>query len=255
MPVVKPYHLTIRQFVDGDYSEGGRSRFIEHPAYAAEPSNYTRPFMVLQKDIISLFEYIEPAQQNLDTYSLRTFELLLRTCTEVEANFKSILKANTFSEPERKWNIQTYSKVQKTHFLSDYQIRLPYWTGTGRIVEPFKAWSNGYAMLDWYDAYNMSKHDRGANLSRANLDNLINAFSGLAVLLAAQYYIYDFSPNNDYFMMEDADDFEGGIGGYLRVRFPDDLPMSDRYDFDWQTLENSPDPFDKIDYNNIELAL
>lgn len=252
MPANKPFHLTIRQFTDGSYDEGGRSRFIEHPAYAVEPSNYIRPFMVLQKDIINLFEYIEPAEQNLDTYSLRTFELLLRTCTELEANFKSIFKANTFtSKLERNWNIQDYYKVQKTHFLSDYQIRLPYWRGNGRIVEPFKVWSSAYTTLDWYDAYNKSKHDRGANLSKASLRNLINAFSGLAVLLAAQYYIYDFSPNNDFLVADDADEFEGGIGGYLRVKFPDNLPANDRYDFNWATLESDADPFEKINYDSI----
>lgn len=251
MSVNKPFHLTIRQFADGDYSEGGRSRFVEHPAYAVDPSNYTRPFMMLQKDIIDLFEYIEPAHQNLDTYSLRTFELLLRVCTEVEANFKSIFKANTFSKTERNWNIEDYYKVQLSHYLAEYRIRMPYWKGAGKIVEPFKAWSSGYATLDWYDAYNKSKHDRGANLHRANLNSLINAFAGLSVLLAAQYYIYDFSPNNDFLIAEDADEFEGGIGGYLRVAFPDNVPAADRYEFDWGTLESDSNPFQKIDYDSI----
>ena len=34
MPICKPYHNTVRQFVDGEYSEGGRSRYIRHPSYA-----------------------------------------------------------------------------------------------------------------------------------------------------------------------------------------------------------------------------
>jgi hypothetical protein len=208
--------------------------------------------MVIQKDLIDLFEYIEPAAKNLDTYSLRTFELLLRTCTEVEANFKAILKANTYGRPERSWNVkQDYCKIQRTHFLSEYEIRLPYWAGNGRIVQPFKSWAGGYATLDWYDAYNKSKHDRSANLDQANLKNLIGAFTGLAVLLAAQYYIYDFSPNNGFLIAEDSDRFEGGIGGYLRVAFPSNVPSVERYDFDWSTLEANPNPFQKIDYDNV----
>jgi hypothetical protein len=251
MTVKRPYYLTIRQFKDGDYSEGGRSRFVEHKAYSTDPSSYTRPFMLIQKDIVSLFEYVEPAQQNLATYSLRTFELLLRTCTEVEANLKAIIRANNYSVPERRWDITHYYKVQLSHFLSDYQIKLPYWKGYGQIRKPFSQWTNSYQTLDWYDAYNKSKHDRVLNLHKANLENLIDAFSALATLLAAQYYIYDFTPNNDYLTVEDTDEFEGGIGGYLRIAFPSKVPISKRYEFDWATLEDNPDPFVKLDYDSL----
>ena len=44
---------------------------------ADSPANYTQPFLSLQKEIIDLFEYVEPAYKNLKTYSYRIQQLLM----------------------------------------------------------------------------------------------------------------------------------------------------------------------------------
>jgi hypothetical protein len=44
---------------------------------------------------------------------------------------------------------------------------------------------------------------------------------------------------------------ESGIGGFFRVKFPDQWPMELRYDFDWQALKEEADPFQTIDYSEI----
>jgi hypothetical protein len=85
--------------------------YIRHHSYADEPSNYVRAFLLIQKDLQTIFEYIEPSDQNLDAYSFRTYELLLRTCTEIETNLKAILRANTYSPPARNWTIIDYAKI------------------------------------------------------------------------------------------------------------------------------------------------
>jgi hypothetical protein len=38
---------------------------------------------------IEAVDYVEPADQNLNTYSFRIHELLMRACIEVEANCKA----------------------------------------------------------------------------------------------------------------------------------------------------------------------
>jgi hypothetical protein len=124
MPICKPYHNTVRQFVDGEYSEGGRSRYIRHPSYAKGPSNYIRSFLLIQKDLETLFDYVEPADQNLNTYSFRLYELLLRCCTELEANFKEIFRANTYIG---RYDMTHYVKIDQSHYLSRYEIKMPYW--------------------------------------------------------------------------------------------------------------------------------
>jgi len=250
--VDKPYHLTIRQFRDGSYTEGGRSGYILHSKYSHMPSRFVRGFELLQKDLLTLFEFIEPSKASKNAYSFRTYELLLRTCTEIEANFKSILKANTFTSKEEKyWDISDYFKVNSSHFLSEYKVQMPFWDGTGKLREPFKEWKDGeYKQLTWYAAYNHAKHDRANNLREASFHNLVNAFCGLVVLLTAQFLDNDFKMRANSLTDEGQNDgFEDVLGGYFRVQLPNNVPEAERYDFDWQTLKNDRAPFQKFNYD------
>jgi len=125
MGIGQPFHRTCRQFVDGQYAEGGRSEYITHKNYAIRPEQYVRAFLILQKDLLTLFDYIEPSDINLNTYSFRTHELLFRACVEIEANFKAIFIENG-RKIQRNWGIKEYKKINKTHRLSSYEIKLPY---------------------------------------------------------------------------------------------------------------------------------
>ena len=91
MPVSRPYRRTCRLFSDGNYSWSGRLAYIRHPKFAKAPEHYIRAFLLLLKDLYDLFDYVEPADNNIDCYSYRIHALLLRACVEVEANCKAIL--------------------------------------------------------------------------------------------------------------------------------------------------------------------
>ncbi|HSX17947.1 MAG TPA: hypothetical protein VLE51_01150 [Candidatus Saccharimonadales bacterium] len=252
--ITKPYHLTVRQFSDGQYTEGGRSRYIEHPKYSSNPSRFVRGFELLQKDLLTLFEYIEPSKFSKDTYSFRTFEFLLRTSTEIEANCKSIFKLNTYTQKvEERWNMTDYFKINKSHYLSDYRIKMPFWDGSEKIRQPFKEWSGGsFQQLTWYDAYNQVKHDRTGNLHYASFNNLINAFCGLVVILTTQFLDNDFMQRASAITDEGPNDgFESTIGGYFRVELPKSIPYREMYDFNWQTIKDQADPFEKFNYDSV----
>lgn len=77
MTINRPYRRTCRQFMDGEYGEGGRWGYIVHPKFAQSPSHYIRGFTLLLKDLQELFDYVEPAEQNLACYSYRIHALLL----------------------------------------------------------------------------------------------------------------------------------------------------------------------------------
>lgn len=250
MSVTKPYYRTARQFTDGSYSTGGRSSYILLSSYADQPSNYVRAFLLLQKDLQALFEYIEPADQNLSAYSFRTHELLLRTCIEIEANFKAIFRANTYSKT-RNLNITDFVKIDKSHYLSDYTVKMPYWTGRGAVRTPFADWKSGHS-LTWYQAYNTSKHDRAQGLKDATLESLIEAFCGLAAVLTSQFLFHDFGPANGSLKLEGiGDGYEEGLGEYVRLKYPSAVPAVERYDFKWEDLRKSNDPFQKFDYDVV----
>jgi|SRR5882672_2282579 len=250
MAVTKPYRRICRQFTNGSYSEGGRSKYIEHPKYAKSPEHYVRAFTVLLKDMQELFDYIEPADENLRCYSYRVHELLLRSCVEVEANCKAILTENGYTKVGD-MNMGDYKKVNVSHRLSSYEVRMPFWHGKENMRKPFLPWATGGG-LPWYQAYNATKHDRHQSFSSATFEQMIDAMCGLVVLLSSQFYNRDFGPVDEAFLLEGGrDGMESSIGGYFRIKYTSDWPPDDQYDFDWQMLEKEADPFQEFDYSKI----
>jgi len=196
-----------------------------------------------------LFDYVEPADTNLNSYSYRIHALLLRASVEVEANCKAILTENGYVKEQM--TMADYKKINVTHRLSSYQVKVPHWTGTQGLRSPFAAWAIG-GTLPWYGAYNASKHDRHTAFSEATFEHAIDACCGLLVVLSAQFETNDFGPGNDHLVFQGpGDGMESGIGGYFRVRFPDDWPLEERYAFNWQDLKNETDPFQTIDYQTL----
>lgn len=249
MPVTRPYRRTCRQFVDGYYTEGGRAGYIRHPRFAHEPGHYVRAFLLLLKDLQELFDYVEPADTNLTCFSYRIHALLLRACVEVEANCKAILTENGYAKDEM--TMVDYKKVNTTHRLSSFKVKVPHWTGNQDLRSPFLSWSTG-GSLPWYRAYNTTKHDRHAAFKEATFEHAIDACCGLLVVLSAQFETNDFGPGADHLIFQGPNDgMESGIGGYFRVQFPNDWPLEERYAFNWQDLRNEADPFQTINYREI----
>lgn len=254
----RPYRRTCRQFSDGLYNSynadnpHGTAQYILHPCYAQEPANYIRPFLLIQKDLQGIFEYIDPDDQNKDTYSFRILELLTRTCIEVEANFKAILAENGYSK-SKNMNMFDYNKVEASHLLSGYKIFVPYWHGANQMRTPFSSWSNGKRdSLSWYQVYNAAKHNRHKEFKKATFDHLIEAVCGLTALLSAQFHSHSFIPGPEYVTTDSPmDGFDVCIGDYFSVKKPD-WPTQDQYSFssnDWQTLlKATTDPFVNYPY-------
>jgi hypothetical protein len=189
MGLARPFRRTCRQFADGEYAEGGRSGYIEHEQFASAPLQYIRAFTILQKDVLELFEYIEPSDINGCTYSYRTHQLLMRICIEIEANFKAIFSDNRYypSNP----NANVYKKLNASHRLSSFNIKLPVWHGIRNVRQPYSAWALG-GSLSWYTAYNNAKHNRHAEFEKANFDYVVDAVCGLVAILSSQFYTSDF---------------------------------------------------------------
>jgi hypothetical protein len=72
------------------------------------------------------------------------------------------------------------------------------------------------------------------------------------VVLTAQFLSHDFGPADDAITAEGiGDGCEGGIGQYVRLKYPSNLPTDARYDFNWQDLQETSDAFEKFDYNAV----
>lgn len=82
----------------------------------------------------------------------------------------------------RHWTIDNQS------LRYSYTLSLQSYPGFPQI-SPFKDWDPGNptASLDWYDAYNRTKHDREDNLSLATLDNAVKSVGAAVVMFYAQF--------------------------------------------------------------------
>lgn len=249
MPIDRPFVRTARQFLAGSYDRAAKTAYTEDPRFAVEPEHYIRSFQILLKDLRDLFDYVEPADINESCYSYRIHALLLRTCVEVEANCKAILQENGY-QSSGNLTMNDYKKIDATHRLSSFKIVVPHWSGKHSVRTPFAAWKTA-GSLPWYGAYNAAKHDRHNAFERATFLHLVDAFSGLLALLSAQFIGNDFTGDVQWVRGSSADGTKRGIGGFFRVRYPDDWPDDECYDFDWTTLSAQPDAFNKFDYSAV----
>jgi hypothetical protein len=246
--IQRPYHRIVRQLLDGSYAHGGNGRYVRDPRYAQDPEHYGRAYLLLQKDLQELFDYVEPADENLACYSYRMHELLLRACVEVEANCRAILIENSYPVNPKDFTMTDYIKIEQSHLLSEYEVRVPAWSGAGGLRRPFSAWGAG-SSLPWYRAYNDTKHDRHTAFKKATFEHMLDAVCGCLTLLSAQFIGEDFSSQPVRMTLEDPPDgMSEAIGGYFRVRFPRNWPASERYDFTWHVLKNDADPFQQYPY-------
>ena len=248
MGIIRPYKRTCRQFTDGSYSNSAKYKYIYHPNFAKSPEQYVRAFLLIQKDLQNLFDYIEPSDINSVCYSYRIHELLLRTCVEVEANCKAILTENGYLK-SGDLNMTDYKKINKSHHLSSYEIKLPLWHGIKALRKPFEEW-NTIGSLSWYKAYNATKHNRHQEFHLASFENLVNAICGLVAILSAQFWEEDYIPSSSYLALEGSiDGMETAIGKYFRVKFPTDWTSDEQYDFSSEDIKMSSFEIQNFDYN------
>ena len=186
-----------------------------------------RSFYHIQADLQHLFRYVEPAAENLNTYSYEIQQLLIRTCVEIEANFKAIFSQSQFTlKAEHNWNMTDYSRVNVSHHLSGYRVQYPLWDDPDYQYCPFEAWAgNRTTCPAWYDAYNRVKHDKSALNQYATLKHLLDAFLALLVLLMAEYGGRDHIFGDKWL----------GIGNYLTLHTPEE-PVHTETPFDYNKL-------------------
>jgi hypothetical protein len=252
MSVSRPFKRTVRQLVDLSYANSGHGEYVSHPSFARDAWHYKRGFQIIDFELQDIFTYVEPADSNAPCFSHKIAGLLARTCIEIEANLKAILKENGYAKAPSKLNMTDYGKTENSHRLSKYEIKFPIWTGGSGTFSPFESWSNlsDQKSPTWYSAYNAAKHDRHENFSRsATFGNLIEAYCGLSVLIWAQFRGAD-SPGPISLSVGSTHDdpgFDFGPMGRTLIK-PPQFTIDERYDFDWQILKREDQPFDLFPY-------
>lgn len=142
----------------------------------------------LTEHLTGIFRVIFPEAGNLDAYGHEIRNLILLACTEVEAQWKGILRANHALPTGGYFTTKDYVKLCEPLKLAEYQVALPMYPRVPPL-SPFARWDSQCPSksLPWYGAYNAVKHDRETEFPQAKLRYAIDAVVACAVMLEAQY--------------------------------------------------------------------
>ena len=254
MGITKPYYRIIRPLHPQDpdicaaaYDWYWERDFPADPRYANDRQELWRAYMLIEKDLLRLFEYVEPTDDNIEIYSHRTYELLLRAATEFETNCKRILESNGYSR-RKNLNTKDYFKIHKSSKLGDYAIFMTVWFPKKKLLKPFQAWADGNSSLSWYQSYNLVKHDRNREFPKASLENVLMAVAALYIILFSQFvFVIDrhLSVHVDLVNYEECTISQPGhIFEVMPPRWSED----EIYDFDWEEIKGDSWPFARFPF-------
>ena len=136
-----------------------------------------------------IFQAVHPVVQNMACFGSSIRNLLILACTECEAQWRSVLKANAYPVRQgRNWSRQDYQKLARPMKLYEYGIALNHYPWLDEI-RPFSGWEavDGQFQLSWYDDYNAVKHDREESFPRATIAAAVSAVAACWAMIAAQY--------------------------------------------------------------------
>lgn len=146
-------------------------------------------YLLVQR-LDELLHFVEPSPDTLNTHSHKARELLILACTELENYWKKYLrKANVKPTQKGQFTTNEYVSLKNALFLNEFEVGLPRYSHIPPI-RPFLGWNkepSPTTTLPWYDAYNKTKHDRGAYFVEASLWNCLQAVSANLVLFCVGF--------------------------------------------------------------------
>lgn len=211
---------------------------------ASKPTDYRPPqnaralaHLDVQLELFSdtikrILRHVEPIDAHLSVFGHEIRNLLLLASTEVEAQWKAILKANGYgfqvdARGVERATTSDYVKLLPVLRLREYASCLPY-TPDLAPRAPFASWvaSQPTQSLAWYSAYNAVKHDREAQFSQARLEHAIDAVLACEILRKAQFYVAPIFEHVSQPRWKGEDYYVVGFGG---VSGKDELPWASSF--------------------------
>ena len=145
----------------------------------------------LEKEVLVLSEDIHFSDDQLEVYSSKIGDLLVRTAIEVESLSKVLYFANGGTMPTDRdlyFDTDCMKLLEDKWLLSKKAIFMSspffYFKNEENLtLKPLhKAFKRGTSSSKWQQAYQAVKHDRINNLKRGNIGNLLFALGALYIL-------------------------------------------------------------------------
>lgn len=171
----------------------------------------------LEKEVLELSEYIHVSDDQLDVYSLKIGDLLVRTAIEAETLVKLLYHENGGTKPSGKdlyFDTDCFKLLEDKWTLSKKTIIVTapsfFLTGSRTLCPLHKAYKRGTSSSKWQVAYQAVKHDRVNNQKSGNVGNLLLALGALYIL-----NIYYRGSNFPNVIDETASNIDWGLGSEL----------------------------------------
>ena len=171
----------------------------------------------LEREVLELAEYIHISEDQLDVYSLKIGDLLVRTAIEAETLVKLLYHENGGTKPNGKdlyFDTDCFKLLEDKWTLSKKTIVVTapsFFLTENRMLCPLhKAYKRGTSSSKWQIAYQAVKHDRVNNQKSGNIGNLLLALGALYIL-----NIYYRGANFPNVTDETASNIDWGLGSEL----------------------------------------
>jgi hypothetical protein len=148
---------------------------------------YHSQLCVLARQLDRICQTVHPTTQTFGTFGHDIRNLLILSCTEAEAHWRGVLKANGMTND--RFTTADYVRLLPAMKLDEYAVTFPSYPWLDEI-RPYVGWgSSGRPTQDlrWYDSYNAAKHDRETSFERATLRSVFEAISACAIMMAAEF--------------------------------------------------------------------
>lgn len=145
-------------------------------------------FQLIEKDLATIAESIELAEDNYNTYGPRLVQLILFTGSELDVALKDFAKVATAKHPSSheaidKPNMRNYIKMLEECAAEEFSSASAVFLHTGISLEPWSPLSDGESCeLGWWKAYNEVKHRRNECYQKANLRTAIELVAALFIV-------------------------------------------------------------------------
>jgi hypothetical protein len=141
-------------------------------------------FLAIEDDLAKLSRWVEFHKANQNCYSLEIARLLMAAAQEVDVVAKEL--CGELDPKAKAGKIGPYKTVLLKSYpgLPRSKVQIP---KHGLTLRPWSDWSTGESPPLWWTANNKVKHERAQHFHQATLKNVLNACSGLFILLLLHY--------------------------------------------------------------------
>lgn len=156
-----------------------------------EDSLYWNVYRQLEKDFLSIVEILHIDDKQINVYSMRIADLLLRTVVEIEALSKKLYfdyGGNKADDNDLYYDTDCLGLLEEKWAISKRKVQV---IGTdlylndeeNLVLTPLhKSFKRGTSGADWAKAYQAIKHNRVKSLEKGTIKNLMRAMAALFLL-------------------------------------------------------------------------